>query len=114
MIKHNLKDFIKGWFIGDFEPTLLPSKDFEVSVKRYKSGDYEVSHTHKVSTEYTIIISGDVNMNGIIYQQDDIMIIKPNEYTDFRCLTDVVTCVVKTPCTKNDKYLKEFYPDNNG
>lgn len=107
MKKYDLNKFIKGWFIGDFEPTLFPSKDFEVSIKRYKKGDSEESHTHKISTEYTIIVNGEVLMNDNTYCDDDIIVIEPGEYTNFHCLTDVITCVVKTPCSKNDKYIKE-------
>jgi len=106
MKKFNLNNFIKGWFIGDFEPTLFPSKDFEVAIKRYKEGDIEKSHTHKISTEYTVIVTGEVLMNGVHYKEDDIIVISPSEYTDFKCLTDVITCVVKTPSSKNDKYIK--------
>lgn len=106
MKKFNVKDFKLGWFIGNFEPTLFPSKDFEVAIKRYKSGDKEESHMHKISTEYTIIVSGNVLMNDVLYKEDDIIVIEPGEYTDFECLEDVVTCVVKVPSSKNDKYVK--------
>ncbi len=106
MEKYNLKDFVKGWFIGSFEPTLLDTQDFEVSIKRYKSGDFESSHTHKISTEYTIIVSGKVKMNDVEYIEDDIIKIEPCEYTNFECLTDVSTCVVKIPSSKNDKYIE--------
>lgn len=106
MKKFNLKKFIKGWFIGNFEPTLFPSKDFEVAIKRYKKGDSEESHTHMISTEYTIIVTGEVLMNDQVYEENDIIVIPPSEYTNFHCLTDVVTCVVKTPSSKNDKYVK--------
>jgi len=106
MIKSNLNNFFKGWFIGNFEPTLDNTDDFEVAIKRYKKADYEESHVHKISTEYTIIITGTVIMNGKKYTDDDIIVIEPGEYTDFECLTDVVTCCVKTPSSKNDKYLK--------
>jgi quercetin dioxygenase-like cupin family protein len=107
MIKNNLENFIKGWFIGNFEPTLLSTQDFEIAIKKYKKGDYEESHFHKISTEYTIIVKGKVKMNGIIYKTDDIITIQPNEKTDFECLTNVITCVIKIPSSKNDKYLSE-------
>lgn len=103
---NNLNNFIKGWFIGNFEPSLNKTNDFEISIKRYNKGDIEKSHTHKISTEYTVIIIGEVEMNNVTYKQDDILTIEPGEYTDFKCLSDVITCVVKTPCSKNDKYLK--------
>ncbi|MFJ5466868.1 cupin domain-containing protein [Pectobacterium sp. CHL-2024] len=94
-----------GWFIGNFEPSLLKTNDCEVAVKSYKKGDYEEPHYHKIATEYTIIISGRVKMNGIEYNAGDIIIMEPNESTDFECLEDGTTnVVVKIPGANNDKY----------
>ena len=104
MKTHNLNEYIKGWFIGKFNPTLLDTDVFEIAIKRYKAGDKEESHHHKIATEYTIIITGNVLMNNIKYSDNDIIIIEPNESTDFECLTDVITVVVKTPSIANDKY----------
>lgn len=101
----NLNNFIKGWVVGNFNPTLLDTNDFEVAIKRYKSGDYEESHYHKIATEITVIVEGEVEMNKIKYKKDDIITIAPNESTDFKCLTDVVTVVIKTPSANNDKYI---------
>jgi mannose-6-phosphate isomerase-like protein (cupin superfamily) len=104
MIKDNLIRMIKGWFIGDFSPTLLNTQDFEIAVKRYKAGDYDPTHVHKIATEYTCIISGEAEMNNIRYKTDDIIVIEPGEYTDFRAITDAVNVVIKVPCVKGDKY----------
>jgi len=101
----NLNEFFKGWFVGNFEPTLNTTEDFEVAVKRYKAGDYEEKHHHKIATEITVIVEGEVEMNGVKYVKDDIITIQPNESTDFKCITDVVTVVVKTPSSNNDKYI---------
>lgn len=106
MKKDNLNNFIKGWFIGDFEPSILKTCDFEIAIKKYKSGDYENSHCHKISTEITVLIQGEVEMNGVKYVENDIIMINPNEYTDFKCLKDVITLVIKTPSMSEDKYLK--------
>ena len=105
MDNHNINNFFKGWFIGKFEPTLLDTDLFEVAIKRYKEGDSEERHLHKIAREFTVIITGKVIMDGKEYIEDDIIVIEPNESTDFKCLTDVVTLVVKTPCVKNDKSL---------
>lgn len=105
MNKENLTNMFKGWYIGNFNPTLNNTNDFEVAVKRYKEGDYEEKHHHKIAIEYTTIISGEVEMNGVRYSEDDIITIEPNDSTDFKCLTDVVTVVVKTPSVSNDKYV---------
>ena len=106
MKKHNLDDMVGGWFIGHFDPTILKTDDFEVAVKIYKKGDYEENHYHKIATEYTLIMDGEVIMSGEKYSSGDIVVIKPNESVDFRALTDVKTVVVKTPSVANDKYLK--------
>lgn len=105
MKKNNLSNFIKGWFVGHFHPTLIDTNDVEVAVKRYQAGDYESSHHHKISTEITVIISGEVLMNNIKYVQNDIIVIEPNDSTDFKCLTEVVTVVIKYPGANNDKYI---------
>jgi quercetin dioxygenase-like cupin family protein len=104
MQKHDLNTFIKGWFVGNFNPSLIKTNDVEVGVKKYKAGDYEAPHYHKVATEITVIVYGEVEMNGVKYVDGDVIVIEPNERTDFKCLTDVVTTVVKYPGASNDKY----------
>jgi len=100
-----LKDMVKGWFIGNFEPTLYQTNDVEVGIKVYKAGDYEGSHHHKVATEFTVVLNGSVEMCGKIYQSGSIIKISPGVSTDFKALTDVTTVVVKVPGASNDKYI---------
>jgi quercetin dioxygenase-like cupin family protein len=100
-----LGDMKGGWFMGDFEPTLLASKDFEIAVKKYPQGSHEHKHFHKISTEWTVITSGKVRMFDQIFHENDIIVIEPGEATDFTALEDTTTVVVKTPSSKNDKYL---------
>lgn len=102
--KFNLVDMFKGWFIGNFEPSLYKTNDVEVGVKKYKAGDIENQHFHKIATEFTVIISGEVEMNGDVYKENDIIKIVPNVVTNFKAITDVVTVVVKLPGAKDDKY----------
>jgi quercetin dioxygenase-like cupin family protein len=97
----------KGWFVGDFNPTLIKTQSAEVAVKHYKKGDSEGLHYHKIAIEITVIVSGKVRMNGVEYHPGDIVIINPNEATDFVALEDTVNTVVKIPGVKSDKYLGE-------
>ena len=102
-----LDNMIKGWFVGNFDPTVVKTNDVEVAVKNYKKGDKEEKHYHKIATEITVIISGRVKMNGVEYSKGNIIVIKPNESTDFEALEDSVNTVVKIPGANNDKYLGE-------
>ena len=97
----------KGWFIGNFEPSLLKTNDVEVAVKKYYRGDYEGAHYHKLAREFTVIISGRVRMFGQEFSEGDIIVVDPGDVTDFTALTDTVNVVVKVPGANNDKYLVE-------
>ncbi|MBT5491118.1 hypothetical protein HOK00_02105 [bacterium] len=106
-----LEDMVKGWFVGNFDPTLLKTNDVEIAVKEYKKGDYEEKHYHKIATEITVIVSGRVKMNDVEYKKGDIIVTEPFEATDFEALEDTVNTVVKYPGANNDKYLGE--PNND-
>lgn len=103
----NLNNMVKGWFIGNFTPSLCKTNDVEIAVKKYKKGDYEEAHYHKIATEYTVVISGRVKMNNVEYRAGEIIMMEPNEATDFECLEDdTINVVVKLPGANHDKYLK--------
>jgi quercetin dioxygenase-like cupin family protein len=102
-----LDTMVNGWFVGNFEPTLLKTTDVEVAVKSYKKGDCEEKHYHKIATEITVIVSGKVKMNNTIYEAGDIIVIEPNESSNFEALEDTVCCVVKYPGANDDNYIGE-------
>ena len=102
---YNISNFTKGWFIGDFSPAILSNQAFEVAVKYYKKGDFEYSHYHKISTEITVICSGLVEMNGVRFNSGDIIVIEPNESSDFNVIEDTITTVIKMPSSISDKYI---------
>lgn len=107
MKKSNISDYVRGWFVGGFEPTLYKTTDVEVAVQYFKKGQKEECHCHKIATEITMIVSGKVEMNNSVFEEGDIIKISPGEYTDFHALEDTITTVVKLPGALNDKYLQE-------
>ncbi|ASL48451.1 hypothetical protein bAD24_III13700 [Burkholderia sp. AD24] len=100
-----LDDMVKGWFVGGFSPTAFSTENCEVAVKRYKAGEKESAHYHKVATEITLILSGKVRMAGKEWGEGDIVVLEPGDVTDFEALTDAVNVVVKTPGALNDKFV---------
>jgi len=102
-----LSDMTKGWFVGGFTPTAFSTTACEVAVKRYKAGEKESAHFHKEATEITLVLSGRVRMFDKEWSDGDIIVVEPNDATDFEALTDAVNVVVKTPGALNDKYLVE-------
>lgn len=106
MKNYKIDNMVKGWFIGNFSPTIINTKDVEVAVKYYSKDDYDSSHYHKIATEITVIINGSAEMNGVVYKKGDIIEIEPNDITDFKVLEDnTITVVVKIPGIINDKFI---------
>ncbi len=100
-----LEHMVKGWFVGDFEPSLFKTDACEVGVKHYKAGDSEALHHHRVATEITCVISGRVRMCDREWGAGDIIVLHPGDATAFEALTDACNVVVKLPGASNDKYM---------
>jgi len=106
MRKARLEDMKGGWFVGAFSPTVLKTYFAEVAVKHYVAGQGEKRHYHKIATEVTVIVSGEVEMNGQRYGAGQIIVIEPGDVTDFHAVTNATTAVVKVPGALNDKYME--------
>tara|TARA_R110000822_G_scaffold13216_1_gene47072 strand:- start:2292 stop:2615 length:324 start_codon:yes stop_codon:yes gene_type:complete len=104
MIKSHIDDMVGGWFIGDFEPSILKTKDFEVGVLSHKKGEDWPTHYHKEITEYNVLVSGKMIIAGETLSSGDIFVIAPNEIADPEFLEDCTVVVVKTPSVIGDKY----------
>ncbi len=102
---HKLNEMTRGWFVGDFTPSLYQTQDVEVAIQHFAAGTVEAEHYHAIATEITVIVSGEAEMQGRRVKAGDIVVIEPKEITGFTAITDVTTAVVKLPGAKNDKYL---------
>lgn len=100
---HRLDDFVGGWFVGDFTPSLFANSHVEVCVKYFKEGASEAAHYQLTATEWTVIISGECIVGDTKLGPGDIIEIPPLEVAGFQALTDVVLVAVKTPSIPSDK-----------
>ena len=107
MKKFKLDEMTKGWFVGDFEPVAIKTKDCEVGVKYYIAGTKEIAHYHSKAEELTVIISGKVRMNDDVFEIGDIIKVSKNEVVEFEALQDSITVVYKSCSVTGDKYLVE-------
>ena len=102
---NHLVQMVKGWFVGEFKPSAFSTGSCEVAVKNYLRGDNEKEHYHKLATEVTLVLSGQVKMLDKIWTDGDIITIFPEEVTAFEALSDATLVVVKIPGALNDKYF---------
>lgn len=107
MKTYKLKDYHRGWFVGDFDNTIIRTPSHELAVKYYVKGDFEDSHRHLLSDEINVVVFGSVSMNGVIYSEGDVIVQEKGEYTDFLCVSDrAIMTVYRTDGSyPNDKYF---------
>lgn len=101
----NLRDYVGGWMVGNFEPALVSSRDFEFGVKYFKSGDREPEHFQVVASELSVIVSGTCRIGSETLNAGDALLIEPGEIAGFEALTDCAIAVLKWPSIPSDKVL---------
>ena len=106
MDKVNISQFVGGWFVGNFEPTLFMNQHLEIGVKIFRTGDTEPSHKQILATEITVISEGSVRIGNLLLGRGEMLVIHPGEYADFEALTDGSLTCVKFPSIPSDKVLE--------
>ena len=90
--------------MGNFDPSVYKTADFEVGYKLHKKGEAWPVHYHKKSTEITFLIRGRMTIQGRELTNGDVFVILPNEIADPVFHEDCEVVVIKTPSVINDKY----------
>lgn len=113
----NYKNY-RNWIIGNFEPSLLKTEDFEIAVFNIKKGEKSDRHYHSKSVELNIIISGEclVNCSGIKHKlkAGDIFCFPPKVKSDVHYTSDTVLIVIKTPSIPGDKHWDNEDDEDDG
>lgn len=112
---YKLDSFIGGWFIGNFDKSVLKTDLVEVSYKKHPKNEKWPRHYHAIATEYNALLRGKMQMiswgrmeitNGNIYQCNpgDIFVVRPMETVQPIFQEDCELIVVKIPSLPGDKY----------
>ena len=99
-----LSDTFRGWVLGDFEPSLFRTKDFEVGILKHPKGEKWAAHYHKVATEYNILVSGSMRLCEVELTAGDTFVLEPFEIADPIFHEDCTIVCIKVPSDTKDKY----------
>jgi len=105
MIVTKLKDYTRGWVIGNFLPSILKTDLFEVGILTHTKGEKWAAHTHKIATEYNILIKGSMMVCDVELSSGDCFVIEPGEIADPIFHEDCTIICVKVPSIPGDKHL---------
>jgi mannose-6-phosphate isomerase-like protein (cupin superfamily) len=112
---YKLKNMVKGWFVGDFEPSAFKTKDFEVCYRIHPAGEEWDHHYHKEAVEINLLISGKMTMLDQTLSSGDVFVVNPYEIADPVFIEDCAIVCVKTPSVIGDKYIiNEIDDDEEG
>lgn len=102
-----IDNMFRGWFIGDFEPSIYRTKEFEVSYMRHQKGERWAPHYHRECVEINYLIRGSMTIQGRLLSAGDLFMFDKGEVADPIFHEDVELIVVKTPSIPNDKHIVE-------
>lgn len=103
--KHRIENFTRGWFIGDFEPSVEKNKNVEVGYMTYSKNERVDYHYHEHCREINLLIKGTINNAGVIINEGDIFIFEPFSVAIPIFLEDSIIVVFKDKCSNNDKVI---------
>ena len=100
-----LEDMYRGWFIGNFEPSVSKQETFEVGYLLHKKGEIWDTHYHNNIKEINLLVSGKMILNDITINKNEIFIIDSKTIASPIFLEDSYIVCVKIPCFKGDKII---------
>jgi mannose-6-phosphate isomerase-like protein (cupin superfamily) len=104
---YNLRDFQRGWIVGNFEPSIERIEACEVSIMHHKAGEETTPHFHTSSREINVVISGKLLVDKKPLVSNDIFTYNANEISNVEFLSDTVLCIIRIPSAPNDKIIVE-------
>ena len=99
-----IDEMFRGWFIGNFEPSIVNTESFEVALLTHHKNEVWPKHYHKLADEVNVLISGKMTVNGIELHPGDILHVEKNEIVEPIFLEDCKLICVKFPSVLGDKY----------
>jgi len=94
----------RGWFVGNWPNAAFQTSNVEVTGKFCPKGDTGRPHYHKLATEVTLVVTGLILVDGEEFKAGEIVVVEPNEVSNYVALEDSYIVGIKIPGEPNDKY----------
>jgi quercetin dioxygenase-like cupin family protein len=99
-----LSDMHRGWFVGNFNPSIWKTDYVEIGVLTHKKDEKWPKHYHKVAIEHNVLLEGSMTICGTLLSKGDIFTIDAGEVADPIFHEDCKVLCIKSPSLPNDKY----------
>jgi quercetin dioxygenase-like cupin family protein len=103
MRREKLENFVRGWIIGDFNPSIFKTDQFEVAIISHRKNEIIPVHYHNDVEEFNVLISGKMIVNEQELSNGDIFILEKKEIVNVKVLEDSQVLCIKVPSIPEDK-----------
>jgi len=100
----NIDDFVRGWFIGDFTPSIYKTNEYELGVLSHSENEKWGFHFHKEADEINFLLEGRMKLNDKIIEKNSLFVIPKNQIACPIFLKDCQIICIKVPSVPTDKY----------
>lgn len=100
-----IDDYIRGWLIGDFIPSIVRTSAYEVGISRHKKGEHWGFHYHHELDEYNILLSGKMYINNRLLESGDYFMIPKDIIACPKFVEDCTIVCLKSPSKPKDKII---------
>jgi hypothetical protein len=98
-----LADTVRGWFIGDFEPSFVRTKEFEIGLLTHEANENWDAHVHRESDEYNYLVQGTMLLNGAKFVAGEWFIFPRGHLAVPKFLETSQILCIKVPSRPGDK-----------
>tara|TARA_Y100000389_G_scaffold200112_1_gene239874 strand:- start:2380 stop:3435 length:1056 start_codon:yes stop_codon:yes gene_type:complete len=102
---NNIKNMTRGWFIGNFKPSVYETENFEVGYLTHNKGEKWPIHYHEKMTEINVLIKGKMKLNDKIINEGDIFTFVPYGVANPEFIEDCKVLCIKVPSVLGDKVI---------
>ena len=99
-----LNEFVRGWFIGNFEPSIVKTEKYEVALLTHNKDEKWDFHYHQLADETNFLLEGRMLINERLVEKGSLFIIQKNQLTCPIFLENCKILCIKVPSVPSDKY----------
>jgi mannose-6-phosphate isomerase-like protein (cupin superfamily) len=102
--RFQLDDFVRGWFVGNFEPSIVKTDKYEIGLLTHNKGEKWDFHYHKLADEINFLVEGRMRINERLIEKGSLFVIQKNQLTCPDFLENCKILCIKVPSVPTDKY----------
>ena len=100
-----IEEYMRGWLIGNFEPAIVKTRDYEIGILTHAAGEQWGFHYHQHCKEINILLSGHFLLNNIPISTGTVFIINKNVIACPKFLETCKILCIKIPSVPGDKTI---------